>query len=470
VEEESVEEEEGADPVSGEESYETTPEEATGFEKAPEGNFFNRKKIMKVLCVAFALVAGGGFLMNTVKNKPETKADGGGQAGRAPSEFLRNQLAGALAGQSAQGASGAEGGAGSAGVPGGGPGGPDGELSRPYAPDGVYPGGSAGVPGGGADGGGRAGVPPAPSGSGGGGGGGAAPKDTARSSPLVPRTIEGSLFGGRTGAAQANAGYTGQYPYLESGQGQKAAEDYLRQIQAAQAAQPPAFPAAPSGQNDKQAFFSAESGGTVNGGAWLGDNAVWTGTVVPAVLETAVSTDLPGNVLARVTRNIYDSRTGKNLLIPQGTLLVARYNSSVSYAQSRVQIVWDTLIRPDGFQLGLEGMNGVDKRGMSGQEAVYHENWFEYLKAAGVIAMFSIANSKMTETAAKYATDASASAIAESNSEFVNDVGGNIVSRAMNARLTLTVENGAPVNIMLNKTVCLPPAGNYPVTQKYRLE
>ena len=191
---------------------------------------------------------------------------------------------------------------------------------------------------------------------------------------------------------------------------------------------------------------------------------------MPGILETAINTDLPGHVLARVTQHIYDSRTGKKLLIPQGTILVAKYNSSVSYAQHRVQIVWDTLIRPDGFHLELEGMNSVDKTGMSGQAAVYRENWFEYLKAAGIVTLFSIANAKMTEEAAKHASSTTAAGIAESNSELVNQLGGNMVARAMNIQPTLTVENGALINIMLNKTLYLPPVDDYPAVQKYILE
>jgi type IV secretion system protein VirB10 len=171
--------------------------------------------------------------------------------------------------------------------------------------------------------------------------------------------------------------------------------------------------------------------------------------------------------LARVTENVYDSKSGQNLLIPQGTILVARYNSSVSYAQHRVQIVWDTLIRPDGFLLELQGANGVDRKGMAGLEAEYHENWFEYLKAAGIIAAFSIANSRMTEAVAEYASDSAASAAAQGNAEFVNQMGGNIVNRAMNIQPTLTVDNGTVINIMLNQTVSLPPIAPYPVTQRY---
>jgi type IV secretory pathway VirB10-like protein len=112
----------------------------------------------------------------------------------------------------------------------------------------------------------------------------------------------------------------------------------------------------------------------------------------------------------------------------------------------------------------------VDKKGMSGQEAEYHENWFEYAKAAGIIAMFSVAASKMTEEAAKHASASTVSGIAQANSEFVSEAGGNIVSRAMNIQPSLTVENGTIINIMLNRAVYLPPAEDYPAAQKYTLK
>jgi type IV secretion system protein VirB10 len=142
----------------------------------------------------------------------------------------------------------------------------------------------------------------------------------------------------------------------------------------------------------------------------------------------------------------------------------------VSYAQKRVQIAWDVLIRPDGFTVELGGMNAVDRMGYSGQEAEYHENWFEYLKAAGIISVFSLANARMTEEAAKYASSETAAAVAQANSQYVNQIGGNFVSRAMNIQPTLTVDGGTLINIMLNKTIYLPPCGGYPASQKYILE
>ena len=193
---------------------------------------------------------------------------------------------------------------------------------------------------------------------------------------------------------------------------------------------------------------------------------MWIGTIIPGVLVTAINTDLPGQILARVTRNVYDSRTGRALLIPQGTVMVARYNSSVSFAQRRVQIVWDTLIRPDGFMVDLGGMGGVDAEGMSGQAARYHGNWFEYIRAAAVVTVFAMAGSTMAETAARY-SDSAAAAAAESGSEMVNRVGGSMIDRLMDIRPTLTVASGTHVNIMVNRTIRLPPAAYLPVTERF---
>ena len=450
--------------------YKPPPKEKKTIDDGPEEQgFFNRKRVMIVLCVSFVVVVGGGLLVNIGKTKPKTASESEAAAARPPSEFLRSLRE---RGERAEKPSGSseennqeteipE----SAAMPavsfndr------PQPNTERPYAAS-----EAADKP--------PAAVPPPPARSGGGGGGsGAATVPAAYRSPLVPQTVAGSLFGGGS-APQRSGSYEEQYPYLQAvaNSGQNAVDEYLRRAAAASQAVP-AFGAAAAesdyarqnDQSNKQQFYdSASGGGAINNGRFLGDNAIWIGTVIPGVLETGINTDLPGNILARVIRHVYDSRTGSKLLIPQGTILVARYNSSVSYAQHRVQIVWDAMIRPDGFQIDLGGMNGVDMAGLSGQQAVYHENWFEYLKAAGIITMFSLANAKMTEETAKYASTTTAAGVAGANSELVNQLGGSIASRAMNIQPTLTVENGTPVNIMLNKTLYLPPADDYPPVQKY---
>jgi type IV secretion system protein VirB10 len=230
--------------------------------------------------------------------------------------------------------------------------------------------------------------------------------------------------------------------------------------------------AAQNGQEGKNAFYDSQTGG-LQAGVFLPPDILWVGTIIPAVLETAVNTALPGDVIARVAQNVYDSQTGKKMLRPQGSLLYARYNSSVSYAQHRVQIVWDLLIRPAGYQRELGGMNGVDPRGMAGLQAEYKENWFEYIKAAGIITLFTIANSRLAAEVAKYQTEETgnlAASVASSNADFIGQTSGNIISRVLNIQPTLLVDSGERVNIMLNKNLYLPPMQNYPVSRRYTLE
>ncbi|GMO54523.1 MAG: hypothetical protein Ta2G_13510 [Termitinemataceae bacterium] len=435
----------------------------TSFEDTDGGaGFFNRKKVLISIGIAFAVIICGAALFNTNKNKnkdDETQ----GRAARAPSEFLKNELSRSAnranrsddlipVSYTENGVIVEEDGKEISGLPkvtayndn-------DNKTFRDAAP-------SQGEAGSGASG-------------GSGDRGGRMQEITANRSRLTP-SLEGSLFGGANTAQNSTAPpsnpYAAQYPYMSTAQQQS-----LDRLNAS-----PTITNIPPGtqgdyllqnnQADKKGFYNSSStGSAISNGYFLGNNALWPGVIIPAVLQTAINTDLPGNIIARVSENIYDSYEGNKLLIPQGTVLVAKYNSSVSYAQHRVQIVWDLLIRPDGFYLELEGMNGVDKKGMSGQEAKYSENWFEYLKAAGIITMFSVANSKMAEEAAKYADNNTSSAMVAGNAEFLNNVGSNIVGKAMNIQPTLTVNNGEVLNIMLNKTVYLPPVQDYPVSEKY---
>jgi len=280
-------------------------------------------------------------------------------------------------------------------------------------------------------------------------------------SSLVPQ-VQGSLFAGNGSTASGRTSSAAPTAY----------DDYLSQLNSRVSDYQTSSAAPAQNNNNSQNFYeSSNPSGAVYGGRFLGENALWVGTIIPGILLTAINTDLPGHVLARVTQNVYDSQTGKKLLIPQGSLMVARYNNSISAAQNRIQIVWDTLIRPDGYQIDFEGANGVDRAGMSGQEAAYHENWFEYAKAAGIISLFSVANAKFTETINNYSeSDTTAASVAQANAQFFNQMGSSLVSKAMSIQPTLTVDNGTLINIMLNKTLYLPATAGSPPVQKYILE
>jgi type IV secretion system protein VirB10 len=219
-------------------------------------------------------------------------------------------------------------------------------------------------------------------------------------------------------------------------------------------------------QENKQAFYSEGRGGTITG-SFIGEDTVWNGTVIPAVLITGINTDLPGDVQARVTANIYDSLTGKKLLIPQGTILIASYNSSVSFAQSRVQVAWNTLIRPDGYQAELGNMNAVDRRGFSGTRGQINDHLFQYVKAAGIISAFTLLNGEISYNTAAVNNPGLQNLIA-ANQGVVNQFGAGVINRALDIQPTLRVKNGEQINVMVNKNIWLPPLKDYSAPGPYR--
>src|ERR1700726_1130272 len=90
------------------------------------------------------------------------------------------------------------------------------------------------------------------------------------------------------------------------------------------------------------------------------------GWEIPAVLEQSLNSDLPGELKALVTSNVYDTATGQYLLIPQGSRLIGKYDSRVSYGQDGVQVAWSRIIFPDASSIDLDGMLGLDSQGNAG--------------------------------------------------------------------------------------------------------
>ncbi len=94
------------------------------------------------------------------------------------------------------------------------------------------------------------------------------------------------------------------------------------------------------------------------------------GTIIPASLVTGLNSDLPGQVIAQITENVYDTPTGQYLLLPQGPRLMGRYDSDIDDGQSRALVVWNQLIRPDGSFLVIKNLPSVD---LLGQRVVTRE-------------------------------------------------------------------------------------------------
>ncbi|MDR0474755.1 MAG: hypothetical protein LBH43_13915 [Treponema sp.] len=190
----------------------------------------------------------------------------------------------------------------------------------------------------------------------------------------------------------------------------------------------------------------------------LNDSSLFPGTIIHAILVSRIDTDYPGPIHARVTENVYDSMTGKNLLIPQGTILQGNYSSS-SIGVSKVQIAWESMVVNYGgvaYQVSLGGMAAVDKRGRAGISGFLDDHYFEWLKAAGIVSLFTMLNSEVTYQT-KNQTNPQLRELMDINQGIVNSFGSRLMERALDIQPTVRVANGTAVSVAVNTVVNLRP-------------
>lgn len=218
-------------------------------------------------------------------------------------------------------------------------------------------------------------------------------------------------------------------------------------------------------QSNREKFYN-NTKTTAGKGEFLSVYSLWDGTVITGALETAINTDNPGQVIARVTENVYSSYDSSFLLIPAGTLLYADYNSNVSYGQDRVQIAWNLLIRPDGYRLELGNMNGVDAQGASGTKGSVNNHSFQTLKALGLVAMFSIIQTEANSTINSQNNPYIQNSLTDVYTE-ASRLGHSIVERALDIKPTITLKQGDEIKIITNTPLELPPVKVNQVNRSY---
>ncbi|MDF0579282.1 TrbI/VirB10 family protein [Bradyrhizobium yuanmingense] len=182
---------------------------------------------------------------------------------------------------------------------------------------------------------------------------------------------------------------------------------------------------------------------------------VQAGTVIPGALITGIRSDLPGQITAQVTENVYDTPTGRFLLVPQGARLIGIYDSQVTFGQSRVLLVWTRLIMPNGRSIVLERQPGADAAGYAGLEDQVDNHWGELFKAAALSTFLAIG----TELGAGSDTNSNDSAIIQAlrhgASDSLNQTGQQVVRRSLSIQPTLNVRPGFPVRVLVNHDLIL---------------
>lgn len=204
----------------------------------------------------------------------------------------------------------------------------------------------------------------------------------------------------------------------------------------------------------RQAFLErASDRRTVSGERLVGLAApaiLQAGSVIPAALITGIRSDLPGLVTAQVTQNVYDSPTGRILLIPQGSRLIGDYDADVAFGQNRVLLAWNRLILPDGRSIVLERQPAADTQGFAGLQDGTDYHWGGVLKAALVSTLLGAGAELGSGDDGNLAR-----AFRRGTQDSINRAGEQIVSRELNVRPTLTIRPGFPVRVLVTRDLVL---------------
>ncbi|MBN9658361.1 MAG: hypothetical protein J0H49_09290 [Acidobacteria bacterium] len=184
----------------------------------------------------------------------------------------------------------------------------------------------------------------------------------------------------------------------------------------------------------------------------LGRYEIKVGWDIPAVLEQALNSDLPGEIKALVRENVFDTATGKYLLIPQGSRLVGNYSSRISYGQNGIQVVWDRVIFPDGSSVVLEGMSGQDAKGMAGLRDKVDNHYGRLFGMGALTSLFAAAGQLTVNRRSNMFTVPSAQELAgQAAAQNMAQIGAEATRRNLFIQPTIKVDIGYRFNVRVNR-------------------
>lgn len=210
----------------------------------------------------------------------------------------------------------------------------------------------------------------------------------------------------------------------------------------------------PNAQQRKTDFVSAQDrGGDVNPHTVQPAASPYmlsAGSVIAASLITGLRSDLPGLVTAQVAERVFDSATGRILLIPQGSRLIGTYDSVVAFGQRRALIVWQRIIFPDGRSLRIENVPATDPAGYAGLEDKVDFHTWTLLKGVAISTLLGV-GSNLTFSGESDLVQA----IRESTQQNVARAGDQLTSRNLQIQPTITIRPGTPVRLVVHRDLVL---------------
>lgn len=179
------------------------------------------------------------------------------------------------------------------------------------------------------------------------------------------------------------------------------------------------------------------------------------GFVIPGLLISGINSDLPGQIMAQASQNVYDTATGKYLLIPQGTRMVGEYSSSVSYGQNRVLVAWQRLIFPDGKALDIGSMQGADQGGYAGFKDKVNNHFMRIFGSAflmsGIVAGVSLSQDQESGVGTGSGQQRASDAMSEALGQQLGQAMTQMLMKNMNIAPTIEIRSGYRFNVIVNK-------------------
>ncbi|MBO9601903.1 MAG: TrbI/VirB10 family protein [Novosphingobium sp.] len=221
--------------------------------------------------------------------------------------------------------------------------------------------------------------------------------------------------------------------------------------------EPPPVTATPAATVTRKEQFAStrDAGGPRNSGALVepvSPNCLLAGSVIAASLITGLDSDLPGLVTAQVTQNVFDTVTGRILLVPQGARLIGKYDSVVAFGQRRALVIWQRLIMPDGNSVQLDNMPATDAEGYAGLADKVDFHTWTLLKGVGIATLLGVGS----ELSLSGESDL-VQAIRESAQSNAARAGDQITQRNLDIQPTITVRPGSPVRVLVTRDLVLAP-------------
>ena len=175
------------------------------------------------------------------------------------------------------------------------------------------------------------------------------------------------------------------------------------------------------------------------------------GTVIAASLITGLNSDLPGFVIAQVTEHVYDTVSGRFLLIPQGSRLIGKYDNIVAFGQERALVVWQRIILPDGSSIVIDNLPATDTGGYAGLADEVDLHTWKLLKGVALATVMGVGS----ELAFGSSDSDLVKALQQSTQSTTNRAGQRLVERNLNVQPTITVRPGWPLRVLVHKDLVM---------------